>query len=637
MSNPKKVSDPSVLAQLNAPTKVTNPALLAQLNAGSGDDENLLQKVMRYGLKDPAIGFLNMGREFANLPHKLSGGRIPEGSPSDYDFGSLLGVEHPEAADKLIQFGAQYLPSMAIPGANIGRAGSAITTALPKFGPKIAEGISQAIPQALYGSTQTKNPLEGAAEGAAGGFLGPYVAKFIESLRPSNLLRGSLTPEQLRRNLHITRGTETSLGRVLDNPSMMRLFENILPHVIGSGAEKSMLRNAENIRNMMQFPTAPENFGETIRSALQHSAQEVQAQKTANFGRVNELAEQHGVTTPRNNMRTEAQRILAESGTDPHLSQLMDAGDRRFLESLADPEHIGDYSLRNTDILKGKMGEHAREAAANSQHPKVSIYNRLRNALARDSDEAIQNSSSSELRDAHTEAMNHYRNEVVPFEDPDIVKFTRKGGDPDLILSHFLKGGSNDRATLLNKMLTKLDPETINHVRSAYFSKAINDEGQFNPIKFRALYNKLSQNPNQFRALYPEPELRQSLKDFADLIHKNAESYGLMFNPKTGARNTEGLIKGLSLKAGQIGGAGIAHSLAWPLIAGATLGKGATKLLTSEKVRESLINKMIRNQPIVGDRGKKALGLASQAAITRGSDSKQKPMILELMKEIGLD
>lgn len=616
-------------------TKVTDPELLRKLNSEEGqDNENLLQKIIRYGLKDPAIGALNMGREFANLPHKLSGGHIPELSPSDYSFGEALGVENPNLADKFIQTASQYAPSLAIPGANLGRVASGIRNALPKAGASIAEGLSQAVPQGAFGATQTENPFQGAAEGAVSGFASPYLAKLIESIRPSNVLRGALTPEELAKNLDVTRGTETSLGRVIDNPSMMRLFENVLPHVIGSGAEKSMLKNAEIIRDKIKFPPRPENFGEAIQNALQNAATDVRAQKTANFRAVNELAEEYGVTTPRTNMKMEAKNILDESNRDPHLSQLMDANDRKFLESLADEKHKGNYTLKNTDILRGKIGEHAREAAANGQHPKVGIYNRLRDALTKDSEEAIENSGSHELQGEHANAMQHYRNEVVPFEDPDIVKFTRKGGDPDLIMSHFLKGGENDRSTILHKLLSKLEPEARDLVRSSYFSKALDDEGKLNPIKFKALYNKLAKNPNQFRALYPEPELRKGLKDYADLVHKNAESYSLMFNPKTGARNTEGLIKGLSMKAGQIGGAGLAHSLIAPLIIGATVGKGATKLLTNEKVREKLIHAMIENKPITGLKIKRGLGLVTQTGITKGSDAKKEPLILQLMKAL---
>jgi hypothetical protein len=130
------------------------------------DNENLLHKVVRYGLKDPAIGILNAGREFANLPHKISGGRIPEGSPSDYDFSKLFGVEKPDSGDKLVQMLTQYGPSMALPGVGLGRAGQAITK-IPRVGKLLSKAISEAIPQAGYAAAQA--PQDQAKAGAEAG------------------------------------------------------------------------------------------------------------------------------------------------------------------------------------------------------------------------------------------------------------------------------------------------------------------------------------------------------------------------------------------------------------------------------------------------------------------------------------
>lgn len=162
-----KVTDSAILRQLNS-KKVTDPSLLAQLNGEEPEDtENLLQKVVRYGLKDPAIGVLNMGREFANLPHKLSGGHIPEFSPSDFDFGGALGVEKPEAADKLIQFAGQYGPSLAIPGVGLGRAGQVLSK-IPGAGRFLSRAVSESIPQAAYSAAQApQDSLKAGGETAA--------------------------------------------------------------------------------------------------------------------------------------------------------------------------------------------------------------------------------------------------------------------------------------------------------------------------------------------------------------------------------------------------------------------------------------------------------------------------------------
>jgi len=130
------------------------------------DNENLFQKVIRLGIKDPAIGVLNMGREFANIPNKLSGGRIPEFSPSDFDFGKTLGVENPEPTDKLIQFAGQYGPSFAIPGMGLGLAGEALGS-IPKVGGMLSKAVSAAIPQGLYSAAQA--PQDSVKAGAETG------------------------------------------------------------------------------------------------------------------------------------------------------------------------------------------------------------------------------------------------------------------------------------------------------------------------------------------------------------------------------------------------------------------------------------------------------------------------------------
>lgn len=131
------------------------------------DNENLFQKAIRLGIKDPAIGVLNMGREFANLPSKLSGGKIPEFSPSNVDFSELLGVKDRSPTDKLIQFAGQYGPSFALPGVGLGRAGQALGS-IPKVGGMLSKAVSAAIPQGAYSAAQApQDSLKAGAETGA--------------------------------------------------------------------------------------------------------------------------------------------------------------------------------------------------------------------------------------------------------------------------------------------------------------------------------------------------------------------------------------------------------------------------------------------------------------------------------------
>lgn len=163
-----------------------------QEKSQSENKENLLQKVFRYGIKDPAIGVLNMGREFANIPHKISGGRIPEFSPSDFDFSGALGVNNPDSGDKIVQSISQIAPAFALPGANIGKAGNLLSK-IPGAGKYVSKALSDAIPQALYGASQAPhNNIKAGAE--AGATMVPFsiLGQIMQGTNPiaRNLARG---------------------------------------------------------------------------------------------------------------------------------------------------------------------------------------------------------------------------------------------------------------------------------------------------------------------------------------------------------------------------------------------------------------------------------------------------------------
>lgn len=130
----------------------------------SEPNENLLQKIVRYGIKDPLAGILTGAKEIGNIPHKIFP-FLP--AQPNIDWAKELGVENSNAADKLIQFAGQYGPSMAIPGASLGRAGQAIGK-IPGAGRFISKAVSEAIPQGLYAAAQApQDNLKAGAEAAA--------------------------------------------------------------------------------------------------------------------------------------------------------------------------------------------------------------------------------------------------------------------------------------------------------------------------------------------------------------------------------------------------------------------------------------------------------------------------------------
>ena len=612
------------------------------------ESPSLTQQAGQYLKSDTAnlarnllTGGLNLGRGLLNFPHNLGkqfglGDVFQPLAPQDYDYGKALGLE-PETENRAIQAIPEIAASFAIPGSTI---------------PRMIAG------QAAFGATQNDNPFIGAAEGGAGALAGAGLGKMLEkgisALRPSKMFRGELTPEELMANVKNTKGTQTPLGEVVQSPSLKRLSENILPHVLGSGTEKTAQKTAsavtkkgeELLHGMRGGQEVHENYGEKIKNALKEASQEAEHEKTTKFKKVNEIADQHGVTTDRSNLRNEAASILKQIKSDPDLARFTNNEDIKLLEGIVNPskkpmeefsskmrtiKQITEqpnyrgkidlstgkpletikkeknvslrtpsphatggfdyasgtrvkephaYSLKNTDILRGKIGQNAYEANVKGEKPKAEIYGRLKKALENDVGHAIEQSGIPELKGAHTEAMDFYKNKYAPFLDKDVTKFAKAGGDPDLILGHFVRMGKADRTHILQKLKLSKGQEDL--IGNAYLAPAY-ENGKLNPLKLNTLYHKLGKRQ---RAEIFGKENNEKLKNFTDLVHKNREGFNLMFNPKTGAR------------LGHLGtiAAAAAH-LPAALGAGAA-GHFANKLLTSETFREKLVKAMIENKQV---------------------------------------
>lgn len=560
------------------------------------DDQSFLSKLPRNiltGLADMGHGIINAPHNIANLISPKLASHIPE--QQDYDYASLLKLPKATTADKVIRGIAQYTPAMVMPAAEMGVAGEAAGI-LPRM-------AAQAAPQAAFGATQDKNPLAGAAEGAAAGSIGELGSSGIEALinklRPSSLLRGNLSKEELQSNLNSTQGTSSSLGRVIGSPSLNRIYENILPHVIGSGAEDTMQKTANQITtkgsgllDALKGNSNPDDLSFKLQNALKKAANDAKQEKNEGFKKLNDLADNVGLNVGRTNLQSTANDFLNEIKQSPELKGEFNSSLLGDLQRYA--SNSNGNNLKLTNIFRSKLGDKANDFYQNGQMYEYGIANSLKQALSKDIDSSFSESGNKELKKAYEQNQEDYAQKFAPFEDKDIIKFTRQGGDSDLLLSHFLRGGKNDRANLLDKLVSKMSDKDKNLVPYSYFSKALDENGQVDPIKIASLYKNLGKN--QKDVLFNDKDLKNSFDDYSDLVQKNKESFDLMRNPKTGARNTDLLIKLSQLLAGTAAG-GI-PGLAATTIGSGLLGRGATKALTSEKLRQNLINAMINSQKI---------------------------------------
>jgi len=559
-------------------------------------------------------GLATMGHNVINAPHniaKLISPRLASKIPrqADYDYAQLLQLpEKATLADKIVRGLAQYSPAMVMPVADMGIGGIEAGLA--------AKMAANAAPQALFGATQTENPLEGAAGGAIAGAASPVISGAINALRPSRLLRGNLSPEELSQNLEATKGTQTSLGRVIDSPTLNRVFENLLPHIIGSGAESTMQKTgnvitdrANALLEKVKGEIEPENLGEQLRQQLKIASNKAREEKDKSFDILNKAADKAGLRVKRTHFQKAAQEVVRDINKSSELKNEFDQSLYHKLVKYAKNPEGND--LRLTNIFRGKLGDKANEYYQNSSHYEHGLLSKLKEALSKDINESFEQSENKDLKELYRITQKNYQENYKPFEDKDIVKFTRKGGDPDLLLNHFLRGGKNDRATLLHKLTAKSQRLSQNSSKNlplfTYLSRAVDEDGNINAMKLSQLYRNLGKN--QKKAIFPSEELQKEFKKFSNLVGKNKEAFDLMRNPKTGARNTAILSKFFQGLGGYgIGGLpGIVEALGGLAISGRSLNKA----LTSEKLREKLVKKMIENKPMRIPGGKVSTGAAS--------------------------
>jgi hypothetical protein len=186
------------------------------------------------------------------------------------------------------------------------------------------------------------------------------------------------------------------------------------------------------------------------------------------------------------------------------------------------------------------------------------------------------------LKSKYNLSEENYAKKFSPFLDKQIYKFINGNSDPETLVSSFIKTGkSTDRANLINKLNQKFPKEDRNLLGYAYLQRAMDENNVLNPMKLKTLLSKNALGNKQFEALFPDPEIRNSLRDYIKLVGMNTKGLKLMENPETGQMAMD-ILPLISKSPAR---------LAAKLVGAPFIGKK----LRSEKTRTKLVNKMIKN------------------------------------------
>lgn len=468
------------------------------------------------------------------------------------------------------------------------------------------------------------NGSSGAAiEGAALNAIPLGIGKILETLRPSNLFRGNLTPDELKRNLEITQGTETGLGDVIGSPFLKKRLENTLTSVPFSGANESLQRThklvtqkGNNILDNLLGENDSSNVPLDLAKELENQHTLHRNEKNRLYDKFNQLADDSNINLELPSFSEKAKKY-ADAIESTNILKLEPDSAALFnkLKNYKEPVEIKKTtksildengnpiiqenkiypSFKEANLLKGKLNELANKSAKSpdiTSRNLANIFGSLASSLKSDITDAVKN--NEDLSSAYKNAEENYKNNFSPFLDRDIYKYTQGNSDPEKLVSDFIRTSpTKDLAGHLAKLSTKIPESKRNLLGYAYLSRSLDNDGVLNPIKLSTAIEKLGKN--QFKTLFPDESLRNSLKNYSKLVKMNTDSLNLMYNPKTGQRISDTAATGLLAGIGHMlsGNVGALAATAIPLAG----GKLMTKYLTNPEIRNSLVQEMIKNKP----------------------------------------
>lgn len=558
------------------------------------------------------------GQEIASL---ATGGKAPK---VDFDeMTNRIGSPNQSIGGNITKGIGEYLPYALAGGATLPgqiAAGGAFGTATGK--PE-QENLFGFLPKGKVGSAIESALLNAVTHGVGAG---------INKLRPSNLLRGNLSPEELTENVKATEGTNTPLGDVIGSPMLKRQFENVLTKIPFSNANQKLAQVGESINTKGSKVLSDllgnknsEEVDDQLHEILLKKFREQREIKNNLFNDFNQKADEQFLDLPLKEFSNKAKEYkdAIESTNllkyEPQMKSILNKlgiyenpvvkipGDTNPVSQFGE-KMIGEPltthiqpTAKEANLLKSKLKDYSKIYNSSPDPEKrhiAKIFSELSSSLKNDIEGAIEKSGNKELKLAYDTANNNYKTNFSKFLDKDLYKYIGGNKDIDTLTQQFINTSkSADRVKHLKKLSNTLG-EHKPLLAYSYFSRALDNEGNLNTGKLNTLINNLGKK--QFEALVPDTAMRSAIKQFSKLYKMNPKAVSLMQNPATGQQSLD-IIPALLAHAGSSMAGGAAFG--WlgaiaGLVAPGLMAKPLVHALTSPSVRDSLIKAMINRKPL---------------------------------------
>jgi len=585
----------------------------------SQDNERFKKNIFS-GLDKGARGILSTP---ANIIDYLSEKEILPSSakgktwrPIDFGVDAILGLNEQRPGDALTQMATSISPY-----ARLGELGK--LSSLGRTGARAGS-------QGLYSVGQNENPVTSALSVPAlqapiKGAIG--LKNQAGKLAPSKMFRGNLSPQELLDNLRAASGTNTTIGNIVESPTLKKAFENTSSQVPFAGGIKKLQEikgqvegRASNLMSKLGKNVPKGDPNELVRDMLSTAFKEQNKAKNQLYDKVTEISEKQNFNVDLDSFKKLAKDTSKVIENSPLLKT--DSAFKNVYRKIAEYKNP---SIKNQSVILDKSGKPIKKpptlptikevklvantlyseggsllrSSAASDRAIGKLYRDLAKKARDDVKRSIENNGSDALKKAFESAETNYKKKFSPFLDKEIYKINNPDFNPESLVRKIIKPGkSNDQYKLIKKVQELLPEKHKNTLGYAFLKSAENKNGEIMPKTLSK--NIESLGTRQFKTLFPDEMIRKEILDYGKLRGMNEEALSMMANPKTGARNVQNLIS--------FGGAGLAGTLGGGILGGAlSIGSailGAKKFnnwSTSPKVRQQLVKKMIENDLLKKD------------------------------------
>lgn len=572
-------------------------------------------------------GIAEAGRGVANAPSNIrnyleaKGFINPETAKFLKDFRSpldnenipeLLGRRGEKPGDITLQKSAQMLPYLAPGGGIPGEIAGLTTHAIGQNENPVTNVGTALLARGIGRGTQV-----------AGNII-PNLANIPENVA-ARYFSSNITPVEMARNLEATGEIPTSLGRIMQSPSLTKLQENILNEVpMGGGQERlsntarGITERGQEIIQNLSHGRPLNNANESIHQILIDAKNSQNRIKNELFEPVNRIAREEGFNLDlprstrlvnenlqaiqesplyRNNskFRRLLNNLTGVTQTSENINTgIVDASGRPIIRTenratiaeartIADDlYHTAERMLSNPNAIDQAQGK---------------LYRRIANSIRNEVNHQISNNGSQNLINADRIAMENYRRNYTPFLERDIHKMVNTGDLSENFIREVIRPGKQaDKASRIRRVQDLLPANDRELIGQAYLSEAIDAEGNLNPRDLVKKWNSLG--PRQKQALFSQ-ETITNMNNFERLVRLNPEALNSMYNPKTGARNLSYLANVVApLVGGSFGGfAGAGIGLASQAI----LARALNRIMHNPDFARRVIDRAGQRQNILGE------------------------------------